>query len=146
MAENYGHMTMIDGTHVPLTKDDAAAIWKSVLDAKAARAETLPTAKDALNAMSQAETRLRELGWAPAGGLRVKRGDECAVMQPGASTGMWSGHLDADGDFVHFGDCVSDPRKVWLKPLPDLTPDEKAHMDHCDQREAEAYNAMLVRL
>lgn len=143
--ENYGHMTMIDGSHVPLTKEGAEAIWKSVEIARADRAAIMPTAEDALRALVTAETRLRELGWSRGGGLRVKRGDECAVAEQG-STGMWKGWYDDDGKYIHYGDCVSDPRKTFLKPLADLTDDERAHMAHCDQREAEAFTAMIGRM
>jgi hypothetical protein len=143
--ENYGHMTMIDGSHVPLTKEGAEAIWKSVEAAREKRAETLPNAQDALRGMIQAETRMRELGWSIGYGFKVKRGENCAVAQQG-STGMWSGFVDAEGDYVHFGDCVVDPRKAWLKPLAELTDDERALIKECDQREAEAFTAMISHM
>lgn len=108
------------------------------------RALEMPTAQDALRVMIAAEQRLQELGWWRGGGLRIKRGDECAVAETG-STGMWRGRLDAEGKYVHHGDCVSDPRKCWLKPLSDLTDGERAWMEECDRREAEAYEAMLGR-
>jgi hypothetical protein len=140
----YGHRTMIDGTHVPLTADEADAIWKAVEEADAKRAKDMPTAQDALRVMIAARQRLQELGWWEGGGLHVKRGDECAVAETG-STGMWRGRLDAEGKYVHYGDCVSDPRKCWLKPLSDLSEGERAWMDECDWQEAEAYSAMLDR-
>ena len=139
-----GHKTMIDGTHLPLTEDEANAIWHGIEKATAARAEAMPTARDVLRSMIQAETRMRELGWALGGGLKVRRGDECAVMQPG-STGMWRGRVDAEGKYVHFGDSVADPKACWLKPLADLTTEERTYMEECDLREAEAYRAMLPR-
>jgi len=141
----HGHKTMIDGTHVALSKDEAEAIWKAIDEADAKRAQEMPTAQDALRVMIAARHRLQELGWWKGGGLRVKRGDECAVAETG-STGMWRGRLDAEGKYIHHGDYVSDPRKCWLKPLADLTEDERAWMVECDRREAEAYSAMLDRL
>lgn len=144
MPECHGHKTLIDGTHVPLTEDEADAIWKAVNAAKAKRAQDMPTAQHALRALIEAQQRMQELGWWQGGGLRVKRGDECAVAETG-STGIWRGHLDADGKYVQYCDCVSDPRKCWLKPLADLSDEERAHMETCDEREAEAYTAMIDR-
>ncbi len=141
----HGHMTMTDGSHVPLSKEDAAALWKSAEDAKEARAVAMPTAEDALRALIDAEERMRELGWWKGGGLRVRRGDECAVAETG-STGMWRGHVDAEGKYVHYADSVTSPRTAWLKPLADLTPAELEHMQSCDRNEAAAYTAMLDRL
>lgn len=145
VKDYHGHMTLADGSHIPLTKDDAEALWAAVEVAKAKRAETMPTAQDALRALTTAEERLRELGWTRGGGLRVKRGDECAVAEQG-STGMWKGWFDNDGKYVHYGDCCSDPRKTFLKPLADLTDDERAHMEECDRREAEAFSAMIANI
>ena len=142
--EHYGHKTMLDGTHAPLSKDEADAIWKSIEEASEKRALEMPTAQGALRVLIAATQRLQELGWWEGGGLRIKRGDECAVAETG-STGMWRGRLDADGKYVHYSDCVSDPRKCWLKPLADLTDDERAWMEECDRREADAYEAMIAR-
>lgn len=144
MAEYHGHKTLIDGTHLPLTEDEADAIWKAVEAAKVKRAQEMPTAQDVLRVLIAAQQRMQELGWWLGGGLRVKRGDECAVAETG-STGIWRGHIDADGKYVHYCDCVSDPRKCWLKPLADLSDEERAHMETCDQQEAEAYTAMIDR-
>jgi len=140
----HGHKTMADGTHVALSEEEAAAIWKAVEESTSRRAREMPTAQDALRVLIAAQTRLNDLGWWKGIGLRVKRGDECAVAETG-STGMWRGRLDVEGKYVHYGDCVSDPRKCWLKPLADLTDEERAWMDECDRREAEAYSAMLDR-
>lgn len=141
----HGHKTLLDGTHVPLAEGEAEALWKAVADAKAKRAADMPTARDALAAQIDAQGRLRELGWWLGGGLRVRRGDDCAVAQTG-STEMWRGRVDAEGEYVHFGDSVMKPREAWLKPLADLTNDERAWMDECDRRGAEAFRAMLDRM
>lgn len=143
--EFYGSASMADGTRVALTKDQAKAFWQMAEDAKAHRAETMPTAQDALQALIAAEERLRELGWSRGGGLRVKPGEECAVAEQG-STGIWKGWLDDERKYVHYGDCCSDPRKTFLKPLTDLTDVERAHMEECDRREAEAYSAMIANM
>lgn len=143
-AGYHGHKTLADGSHVALTKDEADAIWRTIEEAGAKRAQEMPTAQDALRALIAARQRLQELGWWEGGGLRVKPGDECAVAETG-STGIWRGRLDAERKYVHYGDSVSDPRKCWLKPLSDLTDDERAWMEECDRREAEAYTVMLDR-
>lgn len=144
MAKYHGHKTLIDGSHVPLAEDEANSIWQHIEDAKAKRAQDMPTAQHALRAMIEAQQRMQELGWWKGGGLRVKRGDECAVAETGSS-GMWRGRVDADGKYVQYCDCVSDPRKCWLKPLADLSDDERAHIDECDKQEAAAYTAILDR-
>jgi hypothetical protein len=137
-----GHKTLIDGTHVPLSEDEAEAIWKAVEHEKAHRAKTMPTTQDALRTLIQAQQRLNELGWWEGGGLRVKRGADCAVAQTG-STGMWTGHFG--DEWVTYCDCVSKPRDVWMKPLDALTDDEREHLQKCDQREAVAFDAEMKR-
>lgn len=141
MPGYHGHKTLLDGTHVPLTEDEATALWNHVEAERERRAKEMPTAQDALRLLIRAEERLRELGWWK-NSFRVKPGDECAIAETG-STGMWRGFVDVERKYVHYGDCVSSPQKCWLKPLADLTDDERAHMDECDKREAEAHNTML---
>lgn len=144
MSEYHGHKTLIDGSHVPLGKDEAEALWKWAEDQKAKRAETMPTAPDALHCFISANQRLQELGWWQGGGLRVRRGDECAVAEFGSS-GIFKGWVDEEGKYVHYGDSVSDPRKCWLKPLADLTDDERAHMEKCDETERQMHDAEMKR-
>lgn len=144
MADYYGHKTLIDGTHVALTSDEAEALWKSVEASKQRRADTMPRVQDALSAMLDAKQRMEELGWWQGGGLRVRRGDQCAVAEFG-STGIWSGLVDDEGKYVYYCDCVTDRRHAWLKPLADLTEDERAHMAKCDANEALAFSAELER-
>jgi len=142
--EYYGHKTMVDGSRIPLTKDEAEALIRSVEDADARRAQQMPTARDALAMLISSEQRLKDLGWWKGGGLRVKRGDECAVAETG-STGIWHGRVDVEGTYVHYCDCVASPRERWLKPLSELTDEERAHMLACDLREAEAHKAEMDR-
>ena len=105
----------------------------------------MPTARDALKMMIEAKQRLQELGWWEGGGLRVKRGEDCAVAQVG-STGMWMGYVEDNGEYVHFCDSITAPRNAFLKPLADLTSDERQWMLGCDQREAEANSARFERM
>jgi hypothetical protein len=140
----FGHKTMVDGTHVPLTEGEADALWKRVEELKAKRQADMPTAEDALRVMIEARQRMNELGWWLGGGLRVRKGDECAISETG-STGIWRGYVDAEGEYAHYSDCVSRPRDVWLKPLADLTPEERARMEACDKDAAEYQRAMFSR-
>lgn len=143
-TEYHGHKTMADGSRVPLTKDEVADLVAKIEESAAKRQTDMPTVRDALSMLCDAEQRLRELGWWRGGGLRVRRGDACAVIQHG-STGMWSGRYQEDGEYVLFGDSVCRPRDCWMKPLSDLTPDERAWMEECDQKEREAQDAFARR-
>lgn len=141
MTEYYGHKTMHDGSRVPLTKGEADNMRAAIIEIRAQRAEKLPTAQDALRAMSEADDRLRELGWWK-GGYKIKAGDRCGVAQPG-STGMWSGYMDAERKYVMFGDCVTSPEKAYLKLEADLTDDERAYIKECDRSSAEFTRRMM---
>lgn len=143
--EYHGHKTMADGSRVPLTKGEAAEIMAHIKEREAKRSADMPTVRDALSALISAEERLRDLGWWRGGGLRVRRGDACAVIQQG-STGMWSGRYQEDGEYVLFGDSVCRPRDCWMKPLPDLTDEERAWMEKCDKAEGEAQNSLVLRI
>ena len=144
MSGYHGHKTLVDGSHVPLTEDEAKMLWEAAEAARAKRTADMPSAQDALSQMITAKQRLNELGWWQGGGLRVRPGDECAVAESG-STGMWRGWVDADGKYVQYGDSVTDRRKAWLKPLADLTDDERRHMEECDKREAQSHEAEVGR-
>lgn len=145
MSTYSGHKTLMDGTRVPLAPEDAKALWAEAEAGRQKLAIDMPSARDALTAINAAHSRMNALGWSLGPGLGVRRGDECAVAQSG-STGIWRGRVDDEGRYVQFGDCVADPRKCWLKPIADLTDDERAWMQECDQREAAAYSAMIQRL
>jgi hypothetical protein len=146
MSEYHGHMTMSDGSHKALTADEAEALWRAIERDAEDRARLMPTSDDAMRAILDAQQRMKALGWRKGLGIvGVKRGDECAVREDG-STGIWSGWVDQDGKYVNYCDCVSDPRKVWLKPLTDLTDDERAKMAECDKDDREFHNRMIQSL
>lgn len=52
--------------HEPLTRAEGDAIWKACEEAKKRREETMPDERTALNALQEAYTRLKELGWREA--------------------------------------------------------------------------------
>jgi hypothetical protein len=88
----HGHMTLTDGTHVPLSKDEAAALWKKCEDRDAARALKLPTEQSAIDAMFEAYDRLRQFGWSDAI-YCPKDGSTFDVIEPG-STGIHKCHYE----------------------------------------------------
>jgi hypothetical protein len=144
MSEFHGHMTMIDGSHRHLSETEASDPWKAIQVVRSEREARLPGVEECLIAINDAQSRMNDLGWWRAGGFRVKAGDECAVAESG-STGIWSGFVDAERKYVHYAGSVSSPQKVWLKPIGDLTDDERALMEKCDQAEREHMEAELAR-
>lgn len=62
----HGHMTMADGTHVPLTAEQAAALWEETERHQAEIAARLPDEAACLKAMCEAFHRLRDFGWREA--------------------------------------------------------------------------------
>jgi len=135
--EYHGHMTHKDGSHTPLSKKEAQALWDHLEEDDKKRAAEMPEPWDATRQIIRAKERLRKLGWAEGGGFAVKKGDDCAVIELG-STGMWSGWLDHEGKYIHYaGDC-SHRRKVWAKPLNKLTDAEREKMKDGDRDAAES--------
>lgn len=63
MSGYHGHMTMRDGSHVPLTAEQAKELWESGEKSRAERAARLPDDASAIKAMCEAYGRLKELGW-----------------------------------------------------------------------------------
>ena len=133
MTKSYfGHKTLMDGTHVPLTEDEAKDLWEQATSSKNKRAEKMPEVQDALEQIQQAQQRMRELGWHPGGGLPVEKGGKYAVVEFG-STGVFSGILDKQGKYFDFAGGCSLATKVWAKRLSELTLEERAYMEMCDR-------------
>jgi hypothetical protein len=93
-----GHKTFSDGAggfrHEPLTRDEADSMWAAALAAKAKREADMPDVETALRALTDAHTRLKELGWREA-----QYGKQDGVMvdliEPGCSSvlhGYWRNH------------------------------------------------------
>jgi len=103
----HGHMTLTDGSHVPLTEAEAAAIWESVERATAERNAKYPDEKACLAAISDAVQRLRDFGWSDAV-YCPKDGSVFDVIEAGSTGihkcsygGKWpdgSWWIHADGD------------------------------------------------
>lgn len=132
----HGHLTNKDGSHTLLSEAQAQALWEASERARKEQARLMPTAEDALRVIISAEQRLRTLGWTKGQSLRVPRDSQCAVAETG-STGIWSGWVDAEGEYVHYAGGVSKPQKLWLKPLDDLSDDVRSQLERCDKDAAE---------
>lgn len=65
-ARIVGHKTMTDGTHRPVTQNEAESLWRQIEESQRKRAEAMPDEKSAISAMFEAYTRLKELGWKEA--------------------------------------------------------------------------------
>lgn len=126
--EIVGHKTFRDGTgfrHEPLTRAEGDAIIAACDAAQAKRAETYPTAEDAVSGLWDAWQRLRELGWndaryAPPDGL-TKRVIECG------SSGIHDAHCDPhplrEGEKWWWSESEGD---TWpMKPILYLPTDEE---------------------
>jgi hypothetical protein len=122
MADKYhGHMTLADGSHVPLTEDEAKAIWQSAVDAKADLAARLPTEEDCLRAMCDAKQRLRDLGWSDA--TYAPQGEELDIAEFGCSA-----VLKARRD---------DQRRFWVLEAGDIWPSSPVMYRRPPRTEAE---------
>jgi hypothetical protein len=101
MTEYHGHMTLSDGTHVPLSKEEAEKLWLESERIAKERAEKLPTEKDAIDALFEAQVRLKELGWREAM-YCPKDGTTFRVIEAG-STGIFECYYEgkwADGYYM----------------------------------------------
>ena len=66
MPDYYGHMTLSDGSHVPLSKEEAERLMAAI-DAKQAEiAKRWPDERSALVALTEAYHRLMDFGWREA--------------------------------------------------------------------------------
>lgn len=120
-------------------------MWRAMEAAKEKQARDMPTTEDALRHAAYAHKRMRDLGWTKTLGFTVRPGDNCAMAEPG-STGIWSARVSKDGKYIHYGCCVSAPGKCWLKPISDLSDDEKALMEECDAEERRFYGGRIAIL
>jgi hypothetical protein len=102
--EIVGHKTFIndDGMtfrHEPLTRAEGDAIIAAVEAAEAKRAADMPTDKDAVQALWEAQYRLKELGWKdPSYARELKQeGMICQLIELGSS-GIHEGHYHPVND------------------------------------------------
>lgn len=135
MSKYHGHKTLGDGAHVPLTPDDAEALWAACEEADAKSANDMPTTADALRALQDARERLRKLGWRD-GIYCPKDGTPFAVIQYG-STGIFEAFYSGEwpSGFVYCCDGVEHPEGLLFKMINDLTKPERVKMDECMESE-----------
>lgn len=116
-----GSATLADGTRVTLTQDHAKKLWEDSVALQKERAEKLPDEETAINAMSEAFYRLKELGWRDAC-YCPKDGSEFLVIEAG-STGIhrciYQGDWPSGGWWI-IADCDLWPlRPVLFKLYPE---------------------------
>ena len=132
----HGHMTHDDGSHTPLTADQAKELWEGVKRAEAERTARYPDAIAALNGLSDARQALEVHGWREARYCPKDGRTEFAVIEYG-STGIFSatywGEWPKGSLFV--GDYFGHPDGYMWKPINKLTEAERALMDRCVESE-----------
>jgi hypothetical protein len=105
-----------DGCHV-LTKEAAEALWAEAQAAKAKRAAEMPDDQTAIRVMSNAHSRLMELGWRDAT-YAPADGSDLELIEVG-STGIHLGYRDTDRCFWIVDDDVWPSRPVlWRAVQP----------------------------
>lgn len=105
-----GHKTWADGSHTPLYKDEADAIWASVEAERLKREADMPTEQDAIRVMFSACQRLKELDWNEAI-YCPKDGSTFDAIEAG-STGIHACHYDGEWPNGHW----------WIAEAGDLYP------------------------
>lgn len=130
MSEYYGHKTLKDGSHIPLSQEEAEALWHAARSGKASRAQNMPDQDSALSAMFDAWQRLKELGWRDAI-YCPKDGSEFEVIEAG-STGvhrcLYQGEWPS-GSWLISGDGDLWPsRPILFRLLPEAQADYDAKM------------------
>jgi hypothetical protein len=132
----HGHMTMADGTHVPLTEQQCKQMWEDSERHIAERAKKLPDVKTALAAMFEAYDRLRELGWQDAC-YCPKDGSSFEVIEPG-STGIFRGHYAGTWPsgtwWVEAENDLYPSRPILFRLYPEDEAKRKARMDEAREK------------
>lgn len=146
MSDYHGHATLEDGTHVPLTKEEADALWKASEEAEAKSAADMPETNDAIQVMQRGRSRLRDLGWREAQ-YCPKDGTPFAVIEYG-STGIFEAWYNGDwpDGRIYCCDYFIHPHGMLFKPLADLTEGERAKMDECMNRDKAAHDREIASL
>ena len=137
--EYYGHMTMADGSHVPLSKEDAEHLWKASEARQAEIAARWPDERSCLIALTEAFHRLRDFGWQEAI-YCPKDGTWFQVIEPGSS-GIHRAHYE--GSWPKGTWWIEDGGDMWpSRPiLFKLFPEDQAKYDAKMKAAAEAYAA-----
>lgn len=137
--EYYGHMTMADGSHVPLSKEDAEQLWKASEARQAEIAARWPDEQSCLIALTEAFHRLKDFGWREAI-YCPKDGTSFQVIEAGSS-GIHQAHYE--GSWPKGTWWIEDGGDMWpSRPiLFKLFPEDQAKYDAKMKAAAEAYAA-----
>lgn len=145
-GEYYGHKSYADGSHEPLSKDEAEALWERVKAEDARRREAMPDTHAALSTMFDAWQRLNDEGW-KSGIYCPKDGTPFAMLTLG-STGIFTGVYPGewpDGHVISC-DCLHHPDGLMWKSLDKLTDAERVHMEKCMADNRAMHESMIRSL
>src|ERR1700677_1690483 len=128
--EYCGHMTMVDGSHVPLTRAQADELLALADAQQEKRAADMPTVEDALRTMTGAFERLKELGFSEAI-YCPKDGSQFDAIEAGSS-GIHRCHYSGEWPDGHW----------WIASHGDLWP-SRPILYRLDPEAAEAKKARM---
>lgn len=128
-----GWKTMLDGTRVPITSEEADELWRLIEAGRARQAAAYPTTHDTLRAFIDADERMADLGWRRTI-LDLQNDEEVAVAERG-STGIFRAVWQKP--YLHYQGCVSSLGKHFMKRIADLSEDEFKRMEQCEADHAE---------
>ena len=108
--------------HEPLTRKEADALWNRIEELKAERATAMPTEQDAVNALWNAQQRLKELGWDEPGSYKthpLRQDGVTAKLIEFSSSGIHEGYYHSVNgkDVWWIGPDGSPSRPVLVRPL-----------------------------
>lgn len=89
-----GHKTMLDGSHLPLRKSEADALWAAVEAEKARRERDMPDEQSAIRQLWDAQYRLKDFGWKDPV-YAPKDGSLLDILELG-STGIHRGYYEGE--------------------------------------------------
>jgi hypothetical protein len=145
LREYYGHGTRADGTHVRFTSEEAKALWDSIEQNRARKAEAMPTTEDAIRTMFDGFDRLRDFGWR-GGPYCPKDGTPFAAICHGSTgifTGSYVGEWPSGSAMIE--DCFTHPDGFIWKPLNQLTEWEEAQRQKA-LKDGEAYRERMFQV
>lgn len=101
-----GHKTWADGSHTPLRKSEADALWAEAEAAREKRAADMPDERAAIRQLFDAQERLKELGWkdpiyAPKDGSAL---DVIELGSTGIHRAYYEGEWPTGGWWIQDGD------------------------------------------
>lgn len=123
-AENpvVGWGTTMDGKREPIRKDVADQLWAQAELARTKRMADMPTEQDAIEALWQAYTRLKELGWQDPV-YAPKDGSQLDLIEPGSTgihQGVYEGKWPTGSWWIYDGDLWPS-RPVLARAAKDRT-------------------------